>query len=190
MKLYYGGYGHHPSGKQYVYWGDDNYRTGQNVNVPVTNWKTGKTYNTMFTIQRTSGSTMGEQEAERLENSDINIKTINGTNVMTLPGAYDFSSKSAWKEYSDEQYAQEIQRRLGAFTPPKNTAEAYERLATSGFINHKIPINAQYRQGISGKYNPAQALSGQSVQQVKTSDIEINKEYKPFENTDFTKKMF
>lgn len=37
MRLYYGGNGHHPSGKQYVYWGNDNLRTGQNVVAPVTN---------------------------------------------------------------------------------------------------------------------------------------------------------
>ena len=52
MRLYYGGYGHHPSGKQYVYWGGNNLRTGQNVVAPVTNKWSGKTYNTMFTIMR------------------------------------------------------------------------------------------------------------------------------------------
>lgn len=185
MKLYYGGYGHHPSGKQYVYWGDDNYRTGQNVNVPVTNWKTGKTYNTMFTIQRTSGSSMGEQEAERLENSGINIKYINGTDVSNLPSAINFSSKGEWKRYSDEEYVAEQMARLSAFSQPTNNQVAQERLMTSEFVNHKVPINAPYRQGVEGKFNPARALSGQSVQQVQTKPIQTNNTTKPF-----TKKMF
>ena len=47
-RLYYGQYGHTPSGKQYVYYGGDNYRTGDNVVAPVTNKKSGKTYNTML----------------------------------------------------------------------------------------------------------------------------------------------
>lgn len=128
MKLYYGGYGHHPSGKQYVYWGDDNYRTGQNVNVPVTNWKSGKTYNTMFTIQRTSGSTMGEQEAARLEANGKEIKSINGTDVMTLPSAYQFSSKGEWARYSDEEYKAEQMARLSAFNPKNDTTMAQQRL--------------------------------------------------------------
>ena len=53
MKLLFGGYGHNPSttGKQYAYWGGDNYNVGQNVVAPVTRY--GKTYNTMFTIQNT-----------------------------------------------------------------------------------------------------------------------------------------
>ena len=65
-RLVYGSYGHNPSGKQYVYWGSDNLRTGQSVLAPVTNF--GKTYNTMFTIQRTSSETspMAQREANRL----------------------------------------------------------------------------------------------------------------------------
>lgn len=164
MRLYYGGYGHHPSGKQYVYWGDDNYRTGQNVNVPVTNWKSGKTYNTMFTIMRTSGSSMGEQEAQRLTNSGIDIKSINGTNVMTLPGAMDFSSKGEWKKYSDEEYASELQARLQRYVPPQqDTTEAQERL-TSVFLNHKIPINAT-RPTSFNKFNPARYSYRGSLEQ-------------------------
>jgi len=182
-KLYFGGYGHHPTGKQYAYWGDDNFRIGQNVNVPVTNWKTGKTYNTMFTIQNTRDKT-AEAEAQVLENSGINLKYINGSNVMDLPSAKDFSSASAWSRYSDEQLANEYMARLSQFTPQTDTAVAQERLMTSEFVNHKVPINAPYRQGIEGKFNPAQALSGQSVEQVQTKPIETNKEFKPF------KKMF
>ena len=127
-KLLYGGYGHHPSGKQYVYWGSDTNRTGQQVNVPVTNWRTGKTYNTMFTIQRTSGSTMGENEAERLNNKGINIKTINGTNVMTLPGAQDWSSKREWAEWSNLVREESIQNRLAQFNKTSDTTQAVARL--------------------------------------------------------------
>ena len=127
-KLLYGSYGHHPSGKQYVYWGDDTNRTGQNLNVPVTNPRTGKTYNTMFTVQRTSGSTMGQNEAERLANKGIAIKTINGTNVMTLPGAQEWSSKKEWAEWSDLVREESIQNRLAAFNQQANNAEAIARL--------------------------------------------------------------
>ncbi len=124
-KLVYGGYGHHPSGKQYVYWGSDTLRTGQNVNVPVTNRKSGKTYNTMFTIMRTSGSDMGMNEASRLEGMGINIKSVNGTDVMTLPGAADWSSKREWAEWSNLVYDEKY--RLGDFATP-STEEARARL--------------------------------------------------------------
>ena len=127
-KLLYGGYGHNPSGKQYVYWGDDTNRTGQNLNVPVTNPRTGKTYNTMFTVQRTSGSTMGQNEAERLANKGIAIKSINGTNVMTLPGAQEWSSKREWAEWSNLVREESIQNRLKAFNQQSNNAEAIARL--------------------------------------------------------------
>ena len=127
-RLLYGGYGHHPHGKQYVYWGSDNNRTGQNVNVPVTNWRTGKTYNTMFTIQRTSGSTMGENEADRLKNKGIYIKSINGTDVMTLPGAQEWSSKKEWAEWSDLVHEENIKNRLAQFNPSIDTMEAKARL--------------------------------------------------------------
>lgn len=189
-KLYYGGYGHHPSGKQYVYWGNDNYRTGQNVNVPVTNKKTGKTYNTMFTIQRTSGSEMGQNEAERLENSGITIKSINGTNVMTLPGAMDFSSKGAWKRYSDEEYASELQARLQRFVPQTNTQQAEERL-TSVFLNHKIPVNAQIPNSFN-KFNPARySYRGALEQTTMENPINVSSSETPTNtNADFTKKMF
>lgn len=111
-RLYYGGYGHHPSGKQYVYWGGDNYRTGQNVNVPVTHWKSGKTYNTMFTIQRTSGGEMAIEESRRVMfDLGKGIKTINGTDVMTLPGASEWGSKRQWKEWSDLVYEDQVEAR-------------------------------------------------------------------------------
>ena len=186
MKLYYGGYGHHPSGKQYVYWGDDNYRIGENVNVPVTNWKTGKTYNTMFTIQNTRDKT-ADAEAMAIEEQGINIKTINGSNVMTLPSAYEFSSKADWSRTSDEEFAEKLTR-LAAYNETNDTTEAQERLMRSEF-SRKVPINAQYSQSVMNRYNPARALRGQSVQQLKTKPIETNKPYNP-NNVDFTKKMF
>lgn len=127
-KLLYGSYGHHPHGKQYVYWGSDTNRTGQQVNVPVTNKWTGKTYNTMFTIQRTSGSTMGENEAERLQNKGIRIKSINGTDVMTLPGAQEWSSKREWAEWSNLVREESIQNRLAQFNKTSNSAQAIARL--------------------------------------------------------------
>lgn len=106
MRLYYGGYGHHPSGKQYVYVGGDNYRTNQNVVAPVTNPHTGRTYNTMFTIQRTSNidSNMAQGEIERLQARGIEVKSLDGRNVMGLPGAGTFNSAKAWRDYSNEEY--------------------------------------------------------------------------------------
>ena len=112
-KLLYGSYGHHPSGKQYVYYGDDSHRVGQNVVAPVTNH--GKTYNTMFTIQRTSkvDSKQSENEIERLDKSGIFIKTITpGLNLSTLPGSKPFNRKTEWKKYSDYVYHKNIKERL------------------------------------------------------------------------------
>lgn len=114
MRLYYGGYGHHPRGKQYVYLGGDNYRTGQNVVVPVRQWKSGKLYNTMFTIQRSSNvdSKMSINEMQRLTNQGTSIKFIEGSNVMSLPGASDWKSAKQWKEWSNLVYEEEIKNRL------------------------------------------------------------------------------
>lgn len=113
-RLLYGNYGHHGRGKQYVYWGGDNYRTGQNVVAPVTDPVTGKTYRTMFTIRRTSAGEMGEKEAERLEARGIAVKDIDGRNVMSLPGAKDFSSASEWKRESDERYNRLLSDRMSS----------------------------------------------------------------------------
>lgn len=102
-KLAYGGFGHHPSGKQYVYWVGDSYRTGQNVVAPVTDWRTGKTYRTMFTIMRTTNedSKMAQGEEQRLAGRGINIKAIDGRDVMSLPGAAEYPSAAAWKRSAD-----------------------------------------------------------------------------------------
>ena len=66
MRLYYGTYGHHITGKLYVYWGDDNLRTGQQVVAPVTHYKSGKNYNTMFTIARAQSEKNAQGEVNRL----------------------------------------------------------------------------------------------------------------------------
>ena len=102
-KLAYGGFGHNPSGKQYVYWVGDSYRTGQNVVAPVTNWQTGKTYRTMFTIMRTTdeNSKMAQGEEQRLAGRGINIKAVDGRDVMSLPGAAEYPSAAAWKRSAD-----------------------------------------------------------------------------------------
>ena len=119
-RLYYGQYGHTPSGKQYVYYGGDNYRTGDNVVAPVT----------MFTIQRTTkiDSPMAESEIGRLENKGINIKSIGGRNVMDLPGARDWSSARQWKQWADLVNEEEITNRLLAYNTQPNITDATNRL--------------------------------------------------------------
>ena len=94
MRLYYGTYGHHLSGKLYVYWGDDNLRTGQQVVAPVTNKRSGRTYNTMFTISKSSSEKNAAGEVGRLEGQGIFIKTINGRDLLSLPGGKPFDSKT------------------------------------------------------------------------------------------------
>lgn len=130
-KLYSGGYGHRPSGKLYTYWGSDNYRTGQNVSVPVTNHKTGKTYNTMLTIMetRSPNTDAGARQAFNLETQGVDIKWINGSDVSELPSFDQYGSKGAWAEQSQANWLNEARTRLGDFaTPQANTAEAITRL--------------------------------------------------------------
>ena len=131
MQLVYGGYGHHPSGKQYVYWAGDNYRTNQNVLAPVTN-RNGKTYNTMFTIQRTSNinSPMAQRESERLEGLGINIKTIGGREIMTLPGAQDYSSARQWRGASDIEYEANVRERLMSYKSPTQISMARNQMTS------------------------------------------------------------
>lgn len=134
-KLYSGGYGHNPSGKLYTYWGSDNYRTGQNVNVPVTNPKTGKTYNTMLTIMetRSPNTTAGAWQVYDLESKGIDLKWINGSDVSNLPSYPEYGSKSAWAEQSRENWLTEAKTRLGAFdTSQTDQTEAVARLTQLG----------------------------------------------------------
>lgn len=131
MRLYYGGYGHHPSGKEYVYLGGDNYRTGQNVVVPVRQWQSGKLYNTMFTIQRTANANnkMAINEMQRLTNNGTSIKFIEGSNVMTLPGSKDWNSAKQWKEWSNLVYEENTRNRLlTSYNSNTNTTSARNRL--------------------------------------------------------------
>lgn len=136
MRLYYGGYGHHPSGKQYAYFGNDNYRTGQNVAVQVTNRWTGNPYNTMFTIMRTSGveSPMAEGEAQRLSQNGIDIKEIIGTDVSSLSGSEKYknrlgqANKSAWARESEKKYQSRINERLLSRGGDFNNGQAQQRI--------------------------------------------------------------
>lgn len=130
MRMYYGGYGHNPSGKQYVYWGNNNYRTGQSVVAPVTNKKLNKTYNTLFTIMRTTNGDgkMADGESQRLSQKGIGIKQIKGINTLedlptgrliasiekgqTKDGKMIYGNKKDWKEMSDTAYAQKTRARL------------------------------------------------------------------------------
>ena len=108
MRLYYGTYGHHLSGKLYVYWGDDNLRTGQQVVAPVTHYKSGKNYNTMFTIARAQSVKNAQGEVNRLGEQGIFIKTISGRDVLSLPGGRPFKTKIEWKRDSDRRYRQKF----------------------------------------------------------------------------------
>lgn len=130
MRLYYGGYGHHPSGKQYVYWGNNNLRTGQNVVAPVTNKWSGRTYNTMFTIMRTSGadSPMASNEAQRLSQRGVGIKSIVGTDTLKLPGGQNYNTKKEWKEDSENRYDMKIRERLLGSFLPNDSSKARNRL--------------------------------------------------------------
>lgn len=130
MILVYGGYGHNPSGKQYVYWAGDNYRTGQSVVAPVTNKRTGRTYNTMFTIQRTSkeSSPMAQREESRLINDGIYIKTIGGRNVLDLPSGSQYKSASEWSRISNQSYWGNVENRLLSYKSNPNNTVAQQRL--------------------------------------------------------------
>lgn len=129
MRLYYGGYGHHPSGKLYAYWGGDNYRTGQNVVAPVTHYKSGKNYNTMFTIMRTysPNTETGEYEVQQLSN--YNLKSIGGRGVLDLPSGSNYSSASQWKAQSNEQFLGQARARLKSANTTTNTSQARARLS-------------------------------------------------------------
>jgi hypothetical protein len=128
MKLLYGGYGHNPdpSGKQYAYWGGDNYNVGQNVVAPVTNH--GKTYNTMFTIQATydTDKDLGKYMLGQLKG--IDLKTIGSKDVMQLPGASQYSTKSQWTIASKNQ----ARARLRAMNTSVDTTQAKQQLLSRG----------------------------------------------------------
>ena len=108
IKIYSGSYGHNPKpgSKQYSYFGGGNYRVGQNVVAPVRHYKSGKVYNTMFTIQRTNKladttrRTVTDKGADMLESftdRGIFLKEIQGTDVLSLPGGEKYKTAKAWK---------------------------------------------------------------------------------------------
>lgn len=160
-KLLYGGYGHHPHGKQYVYYGDDSHRAGQSVVAPVTNPRTGKTYNTMFTIQRTSkeDTKLSQNEIERLTNNGIFIKTIvPGLNLSTLPGSKPFDRKQEWKKYSDYVYHRKKRERLLGKPQKILSPEEFKNL---GLLRTPAPIKPKPSQGFRFKgVTIDQVLSG------------------------------
>ena len=128
MRLYYGTYGHHLSGKLYVYWGDDNLRTGQQVVAPVTHYKSGKNYNTMFTIARAQSVKNAQGEVNRLGENGIFIKTISGRDVLSLPGGRPFKTKIEWKRDSDRRYRE----RFGLPEPVGNSKEGSAKTGGAG----------------------------------------------------------
>lgn len=70
----------------------------------------------MFTIMRTSkaGTNMAENEAQRLSQSGIGIKSIQGTDVLSnLKGGENYESKKEWKEASNDKYLARLSERLG-----------------------------------------------------------------------------
>jgi hypothetical protein len=108
IKIYSGSYGHNPKpgSKQYSYFGGGNYRVGQNVVAPVRHYKSGKVYNTMFTIQKTNKladttrrtvTDKGADMLERFTDRGIFLKEIQGTDVLSLPGGDKYKSALAWK---------------------------------------------------------------------------------------------
>lgn len=127
MRLYYGTYGHHLSGKLYVYWGDDNLRTGQQVVAPVTHYISGKNYNTMFTIARAQSVKNAQGEVNRLGENGIFIKTISGRDTLSLPGGAAYESKKEWKEDSDRRYRQ----RFGLPEPEKRSSRSGAKKTSS-----------------------------------------------------------
>lgn len=131
MKLLMGSYGHNPdpSGKQYAYWGGKNYNVGQNVVAPVTRY--GKTYNTMFTIQATydTDKRLGDYVLNN-QLKGINIKDIGGKDVMTLPGAVEYSTKSQWTRASHQRYRAE--QRLLNMAKPVDITQATQQLLNRG----------------------------------------------------------
>lgn len=123
IKIYSGSYGHNPKpgSKQYSYFGAGKYRVGQNVVAPVRHYKSGKVYNTMFTIQNSSKlaeyeitgtrqgthselaeitgktSKSGLEKLESLASRGIALKEITSSDVLSLPGGKKYKSALAWK---------------------------------------------------------------------------------------------
>lgn len=164
MRLYYGTYGHHLSGKLYVYWGDDNLRTGQQVVAPVTHYRSGKNYNTMFTIARVQSEKNAQGEVNRLAEDGVFIKTISGRDLLSLPGGREFESKSEWKRDSDRRYRQKFG--LPAEDEPKKAVSSRKISGTAK--------STQTAEGHGGKGKASAKtvarLLGEAAKQIKAPD--------------------
>lgn len=150
MRLYYGTYGHHLSGKLYVYWGGDNLRTGQQVLAPVTNKQSGKTYNTMFTISRAQSGENTQGEIARLTSGGITIKALGGRDLLSLPGGKNFESKAAWERESEERYRNRF---------PLPSAKAQNEPVTPASIETEKPSAPIVQKRAEGSSAPV-SLSG------------------------------
>lgn len=138
MRLYYGGYGHNPSGKQYVYYGGDNFRTGQHVVAPVRHPISKKLYNTMFTIQRTGAlghkkndllqRTDAQKEVDNLEASGVEMKSLGGRDTLSLPTGQRFENKASWERASNMIRQESIAQRLASYSKANDISEAKNRL--------------------------------------------------------------
>lgn len=142
MRLYYGTYGHHLSGKLYVYWGDDNLRTGQQVVAPVTHYKSGKNYNTMFTIARAQSVKNAQGEVNRLGEQGIFIKTISGRDLLSLPGGKEFETKIEWKRDSERRYRQKFG------LPEPESPERKSGVKQTGSVKSSAPAGRKAKKNI------------------------------------------
>lgn len=109
--------GYTASGKLYDYTSDKNYRTGDVVVVPVTNWKSKKTYNTLAVVRMTNSenSSAGLKKLDYLTDpkNNINPKDLSmklevakkagldvdsqrQVNITTLPGYQTKQSSEKW----------------------------------------------------------------------------------------------
>lgn len=157
-KVYYGGYGHNPNpnGKKYAYIGSDKYHVGENVVAPVTHYISGNNYKTMFTIQNQADMT--SQQANdtivMLENMRKTMKSLDGTNVMELPGAAKYPSAAAWKEAAKDRAegrlvaAERLQTKNPVATETDFKVRQEQRLTGDYYERHQQYLKAmeQYRQ--------------------------------------------
>lgn len=107
--------GYSASGQNYDYETDKEYRAGDVVVVPVTHWKSGKTYNTVAVVQTTHaidgktaqshieavGKDNMKNTSMRLEvakKQGLNVETDRQVNITTLPGYESRLSSEKWSE--------------------------------------------------------------------------------------------
>lgn len=137
MKLIRGLYGHgNKGGKLYSYLAPDRVQVGQRVVAPARNWISGKIHDTMFTIKQTNSadSPYAVAEIDRLGDMvtkggrDVQLRHIRNSDIMELPGASQYGSKSWWTRESKEQYRSDVNYRLMESYAPKDTELARARL--------------------------------------------------------------